>query len=188
MSFHSSGAHVFICGDDYDLAGFAFLLKGSVVKPVARFQSDGFIECSIESMLSDIEKQHGINELIVPAVPAGETNKLLKLMPKGYQSREAKTDPSFAECSARRAVAINDSEFDETGYKGSDKLLERLRQVREDKPATVVLWAYLRGLYELLEGQRSNTGATIVMPAKKQRPPVSFGHYSQGIARRRILF
>lgn len=131
----------FIYGDDFNLAGFAFLLRGGVVKPVGQFQSDGFIECSVESMLSNIEGQYGISELIVPAVTNDKDNKLLKLMPKGYQSREATTDPSFPECSTRRAIAINDGKLNEADYKGSAKLLERLRQVQADKPASAVLWA-----------------------------------------------
>ena len=188
MGFYGNGAHVFIYGDDFNLAGFAFLLKGGVVRPVGQFQSDGFIECSVESMLSDIEGQYGISELIVPAVADDKDNKLLKLMPKGYQSRAAATDPNFSECSIKRAIAISDGKLIESDYKGSAKLLERLRQVREEKPASAVLWAYMKGLYELLERQQSSGCTTVVTAQKRRRPPVVFGSYPRSITERRNLF
>ena len=188
MGFYGNGAHVFIYGDDFNLAGFAFLLKGGVVKPVGQFQSDGFIECSVESMLSGIEGQYGISELIVPAAADEKANKLLKLMPKSYQSREAETDPNFSECGIRRTIAISDGKLNEADYKGTAKLLERLRQVREEKPASAVLWAYLKGLYELLKRQQSSACTTIVTPSKRQRPPVCFGSYPRSITERRNIF
>ena len=187
MAVYSNGVHVFVCGDDFNLAGFGFLLKGDVVRPVGQFQSDGFIECSVESMLSDIERQYGISELIVPSVPEGKSNKLLKLMPKGYQVREAKTDPSFPECSVKRAIALKEGKLIEADYKGSAKLLERLRQVREDKPASAVLWAYLKGLYELLECQPC-CGSMSASTPKRQRSSVYFGGYRPSSSEMRNIF
>lgn len=181
------GVYVFIYGDDFNLGGFAFQQKGDVVRPIGQFQSNGFIECSVESMLSDIEGKYGISELIVPSVPDGKSNKLLKLTPKGYQVREAKTDPSFPECSVRRAIALKEGKLIEADYKGSAKLLERLRQVQADKPASAVLWAYLKGSYELLERQPC-CGSMSASTPKRQRSSVYSGGYRPSASEMRNIF
>ena len=148
-------ARVYIYGDDFNLAGFAFTEVGDVVRPVGSFQSSGFIETTVDDMLSTIAADYTITELIVPPEPEGQPNKLLELMPDSYTTKVASTDPTYPICCTERAIALHNGKLKEDDYKGRTKLLERLRQVDADKPASALLWAYLRGLYELLKKKPS---------------------------------
>ena len=155
--------NAWLYADDYDLAGFVFADIEGVVCPIDSFQLSGDIDQTLDDLLVSVKEKHGIEWVMVPRVLPGNptrgeearANLLYQDVPcPPFNRTFIGASPSFRQARLIRAKALRDGTLSESHYKGRQKLLERLKQVNEDRPPNALLWAYLYGLYDLLRTRR----------------------------------